>query len=79
LEKTKVYQLLSGYRGRQLYDVDALVEAAERLSRLIERAAEKYEVVEINPLAVCRQGNGAFALDAMITLRSDAASIQGDE
>jgi len=65
LESLKIYPLLSGYRGSQPKNVDALLQTMIRLSYL---AADYPEISEldINPLLV--SSSGAIALDARIVL-----------
>ena len=69
LAKLKTAPLLRGYRGRQLADVDAVVECALRLYRLLEKESGKVWEVEINPLMVKSENNGAMVADALITMR----------
>jgi acetate---CoA ligase (ADP-forming) len=57
---------ITGYRNLPLGDVDALVQAIEAMSRL---ALVKDPVVleaEVNPLIVCRAGEGIVAVDALV-------------
>jgi len=67
---TKAGILLQGYRGAAAYDLDAVVETIGRLSQL----ALDYPViseVEINPLLVLPEGQGAIVLDARIILADE--------
>jgi len=67
IQQTKAGQLLQGYRGGPVYDVDALVDAIGRLSQLALDFPEIAEV-EINPLLVLPKGQGAKVLDARMIL-----------
>lgn len=66
VEETRCHALLSDYRGRGSYDVDALVDTLVKLSDLVVRHAGSVEELEINPLAVRLQGQGVTALDAVL-------------
>lgn len=63
LRRLKLWPMLDGYRGRLRADVDAVVEIAEKLARLM-RADKSIAEIEINPLMVCHKG--AVAVDALI-------------
>ena len=76
LAKLKTAALLRGYRGRPLADVDAVVECALRLYRFCEKESGKVLAVEINPLLVKSENNGAMVADALITMRGAPAKIQ---
>lgn len=74
LARLKTAALLRGYRGRPAADVDAVVDCALRLSRLVENEPDIIEV-EINPLMVKSPSpsgaGGAVAADALMTVRSE--------
>ena len=68
VEALKVAPLLRAYRGRGALDVDAVVDAIVRLGWLAHdleegEAARDFEI-EVNPLKVRLQGQGAVAVDA---------------
>ena len=65
---TKAGQLLLGYRGGLEYDLDAVIEVIGRLSQLALDHPQISEV-EINPLLVQPQGEGAMVLDARMILK----------
>jgi hypothetical protein len=58
--------LLAGYRGRPPADVPALVEAIVAVSRLGAWAGPAIGSLDVNPLAVLPEGQGAVALDGLI-------------
>jgi acyl-CoA synthetase (NDP forming) len=62
--------LLRGVRGAPPADRSALVQAIVDLSALAERFGDRLETVDINPLLVRPEGQGAVALDALVVLRS---------
>ncbi len=61
--------LLHGYRGRPKGDLAAAVEAVEAVQRLALAKAGSIVELDINPLIVCAEGQGAFAADALIVRR----------
>jgi acetyltransferase len=59
---------LEGIRGEPPADIDKIVECIERLSQLaIEQ--DLIEELDINPLIVYPQGEGAVVVDVRIMLR----------
>lgn len=67
LEELKGYSILTGARGEKPYDIDAVVDAIMKLSRLIADFPEIKEI-DINPFYVLSKGEGGYALDARIVL-----------
>jgi acetyl-CoA synthetase (ADP-forming) len=68
LERLKVAPLLRAFRGRGALDTDAVVDAIVRLGWLAHDLAhaapgQEFEI-EVNPLKVRLQGQGAVAVDA---------------
>jgi acetate---CoA ligase (ADP-forming) len=63
LRRLRLWPLLDGYRGRPRPDVDAVVEVALKLQRLLGGEPALQEI-EINPLMV--RTRGAVAADAVI-------------
>ncbi|PSH56529.1 CoA-binding protein [Phyllobacterium sophorae] len=64
----KLFPLLDGWRGRPKGDVDAAVNAIQKLAELAIANENRFIEAEINPLIVCREGQGAVAVDAVIRL-----------
>ena len=62
----KLSPLLSGYRGRPRMDVPALTRAIAAISRLAAANAGHIRTIEVNPILVLPEGEGALALDAVI-------------
>ena len=62
-------RLLSGERGTEKADLDAVVEVVVSIARLAQRLGPELESLEINPLLV--QGSQVEALDALITWRPE--------
>lgn len=61
----KAYPLLSGARGRLPRDINALREATLAIARLIEAFPDIQEL-DVNPLMVLPDGEGAVAVDARV-------------
>jgi hypothetical protein len=59
--------LLTGFRGRQVADLDAAASAVAALSGYTLNNQALLEELDINPLIVT--ANGAFAADALIRRR----------
>jgi acetyltransferase len=70
ISESKVYPILSGYRGDKPYDISQLVEIMVRLSLLVESNPEISEV-EINPVVITY--DGTFGLDAKVILKDQPA------
>ena len=62
----KAFPVLDGARGRPRADLAALAEAIAALSRFAVRHAAEVAEVDINPLMVRAEGEGAVALDALL-------------
>lgn len=59
--------LLTGFRGAPKMDVEAVAEVAQALSRLVASNPDIREI-ELNSVIVYPEGQGALALDALISL-----------
>jgi acetyltransferase len=68
VKETKASNLLNGWRGGIVYDLEAIYDAILRLSKLAEDFPQINEI-EINPLRVYPQGEGALALDCRMILK----------
>ena len=66
LGELKAFPLLNGFRGRPPADVQAAVDAITALALAAQALAPNASEIEINPLLVRAQGEGAAALDALI-------------
>jgi acetate---CoA ligase (ADP-forming) len=65
LGKLRAAKLLSGVRGSPPADVDAAVAVVKAIDRIMQAAPSVTEI-DVNPLMVHAQGQGATALDALI-------------
>lgn len=65
IKETKAARLLQGYRGEPKGDVNAVADVILRLSQLALDFPQ-IEEMEINPLLVLSEGEGAIALDGRV-------------
>jgi acetyltransferase len=68
LTQVRAHALLDGVRGQPPMDKSAIVDALLRISQLVEDFPEIIEM-DINPLMVYHQGEGALALDMRLVLK----------
>ncbi|WP_432286876.1 acetate--CoA ligase family protein [Aminobacter sp. BA135] len=66
LKGLKMYPLLQGYRGRARADVGAAIDAIMAISGFVSHHADAIEELDINPLIVCGEGQGAWIADALL-------------
>ena len=62
--------LLLGARGRKKADVKALAEMLSRLSAFAVAAGDRLQSIDLNPVLAMPEGEGAFAVDAVIEVGS---------
>lgn len=70
LESLKVWKLIEGFRGKS-GDAEAVVKAIEAIARFAEAHRGLIEELDVNPLLVLPPGQGAVAVDALITMRKE--------
>ena len=68
LEKLECAPLLQGFRGAPPADLDAAVDVIMGLSNLIENDPSLINELDINPLMLMAEGQGAIAADALISV-----------
>jgi hypothetical protein len=68
LRKLKAASLLTGFRGAPALDLAAVAEIASRLGRFASVHPEIAEI-DVNPLLVYPEQEGAVAIDALIVAR----------
>ena len=66
--QVKAHALLDGVRGQPPMDKDAIVDTLLRISQLVQDFPDIIEM-DINPLMVYHQGEGALALDMRLVLK----------
>ncbi|WVT72088.1 acetate--CoA ligase family protein [Sinorhizobium chiapasense] len=69
IDGLKIRRLLDGYRGGPTADFAALIEAVAAAASYVVSNASKLEELDINPLMVLPNGQGAVAADALIRRR----------
>ena len=68
IKETMAFQLLSGWRGGEMYDIEAIAAMIMRLSQLAMDFPQIQEI-EINPVRVYPLGDGAQGLDCRMILK----------
>lgn len=68
LESLKTYALLAGYRGASPGDRAAVIEAVLAVAAFAEKNADKLLELDVNPLLVLPEGEGAVAADVYVRL-----------
>lgn len=72
IREIRSYPLLEGVRGEPPADHEAMVDALMRISQLVTDFPEIVEL-DINPLTVFEEGQGAVAIDMRLVLKSDSS------
>ncbi|NNM58124.1 MAG: acetate--CoA ligase family protein [Acidocella sp.] len=67
LRELKAHPLLTGFRGAKPADEEALIEVMLKLSDMVMQAGSALRDVEINPVLVRPDGQGAVIVDALIS------------
>jgi acyl-CoA synthetase (NDP forming) len=75
LRGLKLFPLLDGYRGRPKADLDAAVDAVLAVAAFAVAEAETIEELDINPLIVCGEGQGAWIADALLVASEAPAAF----
>lgn len=75
LDGLKAARLLSGYRGQDIGDRDAVVEAAMAVAAFAQAEEERLLELDVNPLLVRPDGKGAVAADALIRLADGTGDV----
>jgi len=70
IHEIRSYPLLAGVRGEPPADHEAMVDALMRISQLVTDFPEIVEL-DINPLTVFEEGQGAMAIDMRLVLASE--------
>ena len=68
LAELKAAPLLGSFRGTPARDVKEIVGAMRALARFAADQGDRFASVEINPLIVYAEGDGATAVDARLVL-----------
>jgi len=70
LVSTRTYQMLTGVRGEEGVDVDAIAEGLQRLSQLVTEFPQIQEL-DINPYMVGPEGTTPVAVDARMSVEEN--------
>lgn len=71
IQEIKGYKVLQGYRGRPKADIAAITDVLLKISRLSGDFKGSLVEIDINPLIVLSEGNGAKAVDIRLVLTSE--------
>ncbi|WP_157015660.1 acetate--CoA ligase family protein [Mesorhizobium xinjiangense] len=77
LRSLKMFPLLDGYRGRPKADIAAAVEAIAGIAGFALEHADRLSELDINPLIVCGEDQGAWIADALMVFASVSAEGRG--
>jgi acetyltransferase len=66
LSRTKVSQLLAGYRAAPAHDRDALASAIVAMGQIAVELSDQIQSIDVNPLLVMPGTGGCMALDALV-------------
>lgn len=78
IEAIKSYPILRGVRGQAAADLNSILDTLLRTSQLVQDFPEIVEM-DINPLMVYDQGQGAIVLDARIILNEQSSANEAQE
>jgi len=67
--------LLTGVRGRKPADIKALARMLARLSVFAHQAGDRLVGIDLNPVLAMPEGEGAFAVDAVIEVTKEGTEI----
>ena len=62
--------VLQGARGKPPADIKALAQMLAKVSQFAHAAGDRLQGIDLNPVLVLPQGQGAYALDALVQLDS---------
>lgn len=71
MAQTRLYEILNGARGRKPADIAATAQMLSALSRFAARADSRLASIDLNPVMILDEGQGALALDALIEIETD--------
>jgi len=68
LRGLKLFPLLDGFRGRPRADLAAAIDAVLKIAEFALANRDTLAELDINPLIVCAQGQGAWVADALLVM-----------
>lgn len=66
LRSLTLFPLLDGFRGRPKADLVAAIDAVLKISDFALASADTLAELDVNPLIVCAEGEGAWVADALL-------------
>lgn len=66
LGSLKVFKVMCGYRGSAPYDIEAMAELIVQVSNYAVQHKDTLKELDLNPVFLYREGNGAAIADALI-------------
>ena len=66
-----MFPLLDGYRGKPKADLEAAIDAIMGIAAFAVNNSGRIAELDINPLLVCRQGDGAWIADALLVTKGE--------
>lgn len=70
INEIKCGEILKGFRGGAVADIDAISETLEKIANLSLELKDWIEELDINPVVVYNKGKGLKAIDALIKLKA---------
>lgn len=68
IDATRAGRLIDGYRGMKPFDRQAVIDTLVAVGQLAADAGHCLESLDINPFVALTDGDGAFALDALVVV-----------
>jgi len=69
----RVNRLMQGFRGMPAADTQALFDAIVRIQDFVSAHAGSVQELDVNPLIVCGNGQGAVAADVLLRVATEMA------
>lgn len=69
IAQTPLKKLLNGYRGAAKADIEALVDVVEKVAAAVSKVGDQVSALDLNPIVVKEDGQGAWILDALLILK----------
>ncbi|HMB77568.1 MAG TPA: acetate--CoA ligase family protein, partial [Kiloniellaceae bacterium] len=73
IDGLKLARLLDGYRGRPRGDRRALLDMVAAIAETAEKEQARLLELDVNPIVVMPEGQGAVAVDALVRLADETA------
>ena len=77
LRRLELFPLLDGYRGRPRADLEAAIDIIAGVADFAGAHAATLDELDINPLIVCAEGQGAWIADALIVFTPPSPRGEG--